>query len=112
MNKLLVGSVVRAAIIGVLALTALKSVVPLHAEDKTTDIALPQQLGKDLIGTWKLEGKPGEAGQAPEAGARLKFFTGRHWCITQADPKTGATIFHHGGTYVVKGTEYSETIEY
>ena len=35
-----------------------------------------------------------------------------NWTITQADPKTGMTIFHHGGTYALKGNEYLETVEY
>ena len=113
MNKsLLMDSVVRAALIGMLALAAHISVLPLFGDDKTPEAASPSQLGKDLIGTWVLAAKPGEAAEVPGAGTRLKFFMGRHWCITQADPKTGATIFHHGGTYVLNGTEYSETIEY
>ncbi len=32
--------------------------------------------------------------------------------MTQADPKTGVTIYHHGGTYKLKGNEYFETVEY
>ncbi|MGD0261857.1 MAG: hypothetical protein ABSD29_18975 [Verrucomicrobiota bacterium] len=69
-------------------------------------------LAKDLIGTWILVGKPGEFGQAPAAGGRLKFWTGTHWCITQADPKNGVVIFHHGGTYTLKGDNYLETVEF
>ncbi len=67
---------------------------------------------KDLIGTWVLAGKPGEVSETPASGGRLKFITGTHWAITQADPKTGVTIFHHGGTYALKGSEYLETAEY
>jgi hypothetical protein len=102
----------RAATFGLLALTLAGAVVVLRAEDKTTAAAASSQLAKDLIGTWVLVGKPGEVGEAPAAGGRLKFFTGRHWTITQADPKTGVTIFHHGGTYALKGNEYHETVEY
>jgi len=69
------------------------------------------QVGKDLIGTWILVGKPGEVGEAPAVGGRLKSITGTHWSVTQADPETGATIFHHGGTYALKGNEYAETVE-
>ena len=72
----------------------------------------PSPLAKDLIGTWILVGEPGHVSEAPAAGGSLKFFTGRHWTITQADPKTGVTIFHHGGTYALKGNEYLETVEY
>jgi hypothetical protein len=102
--------ILRAAAFGLLALTLATTVIVLRAQDKTA--ASPSQLAKDLIGTWVLVGKPGEVGEAPATGGRLKFCTGRHWTITQADPKTGATIFHHGGTYALKGNEFLETVEY
>jgi len=70
------------------------------------------QLGKDLIGTWILVGKPGEIGEAPAAGGRLKSLTDTHWSLTQANPRTGVTIFHHGGTWALKGDEYFETVDY
>jgi hypothetical protein len=50
--------------------------------------------------------------EAPAAGGRLKFLTGRHWTVTQADPMTGVVVFHHGGTYALRGNEYRETVEY
>ena len=102
----------RAAVIGLLALAPPAAFVALHAADKTPDAATPSQLAKDLIGTWILVGKPGEVAEVPAAGGRLKFLTGRHWVVTQADPNTGETIIHHGGTYVLKGNEYLETVEY
>ena len=70
------------------------------------------QLAQDLVGTWVLVGKPGAVGEVPATGGRLKFFTGNHWCITQADPTNGVTIYHHGGTYTVNGDQYAETVEY
>ena len=103
--------IIRAVVICLLTLTPPAAFVVLHAADKPT-AAPPSQLGKDLIGTWILVGKPGEVGEAPAAGGRLKFFTGRHWTITQADPKTGVTIYHHGGTYTLNGSEYVESVEY
>jgi len=72
----------------------------------------PSQLAQDMIGTWILVGKPGAVVEAPTTGGRLKFFTGRHWCISQADPTNGVTIFHHGGTYTLSGDQYAETVEY
>jgi hypothetical protein len=104
--------IVRAAVIGLLALTLPAAWLVLHAADKATPAAAPLQLAKALIGTWILAGEPGKVGEVPEAGGRLKFFTGRHWAITQADPQTGVTLFHHGGTYTLKGNEYLETVEY
>ena len=99
----------RAAIIGLLTLAPSTAFVALHAADQSPG---PSQLAKELIGTWILVGKPGKVAEAPAAGGRLKFLTGRHWVVTQADPNTGETIFHHGGTYVLKGNEYLETVEY
>src|SRR5262249_30012878 len=70
------------------------------------------RLAKELVGTWVLVGTPDNVGEPPESGGRLKFRTGRHWCITQADPKTGKVMFHHGGTYTLDGDTYTETVEY
>jgi len=70
------------------------------------------QLGKDLIGTWVWAGTPGEVGEAPAAGGRRKVVTENKWSLTQTDAKTGATNFHHGGTWALKGDEYAETVEY
>jgi hypothetical protein len=111
-NSTITRKIIRAAVLGLLALTLPTALVILHAGDKTTAAAAPSQLAKDLIGTWILVGEPGKAGEPPAAGGRLKFLTGRHWTITQADPATGVTIFHHGGTYTLKGNEYLETVQY
>ena len=59
-----------------------------------------------------LVGTPDKIGEPPAAGGRFKFRTGKHWCITEADPRTGQVIFHHGGTYMLDGDTYTETIEY
>lgn len=70
------------------------------------------KLAKDLVGTWELAGMPGEEKEPPAKGGRLKFFGAKNWTITQADPDTGAVVFHHGGTFTLDGNKYSETIEY
>jgi hypothetical protein len=70
------------------------------------------KLAKDLVGTWALAGTPGEEKEPPAKGGRLKFFGAKNWTITQADPDTGAVVFHHGGTFTLDGNKYSETIEY
>ena len=69
-------------------------------------------LARSLLGTWVYVGEPGHAGETPSAGGRLKFISERHWTNTQADPNTGLTIYHHGGTYTLQGNEYVETVEY
>jgi hypothetical protein len=70
------------------------------------------KLAKELVGTWVLVGTPDNVGEPPKSGGRLKFRTGRHWAITQADAKTGKVMFHHGGTYTLDGDTYTETVEY
>jgi beta-lactamase regulating signal transducer with metallopeptidase domain len=72
----------------------------------------PSQLGRDMIGTWVLIGKPGQTGKAPASGGRYKFFTGSRWCITQADPDNHVVIFNHGGDYWFDGNEYVEAVDY
>jgi len=83
------------------------AVLPVGADDPAPKKrAEPAELAKQMVGTWALDGGPG--GQSP----RLKFFTGRHWAITEADPKTGKVVWHHGGTYTLVGDAYTETVEY
>jgi hypothetical protein len=96
----------------VLALLIPASVVLLRGEEKSVDSSSASPLAKQLIGTWVLVGTPGQVGETPAAGGRLKFITGRHWTVTEADPKTGLTLFHHGGTYKLSGNEYQEKVEY
>ena len=104
-------NILRVAIISLLALV-LSAATNLQAQDKSTAAKEQSTLAKNLLGTWILVGEPGKVGEPPASGGRLKFLTGRHWTITQADPKTGVTIFHHGGTYTLNGDEYVETVEY
>src|SRR4051812_46987824 len=86
----------------------------LRADDKKgpDGEAKPSALARDMVGTWVLAGTPDMPEEPPRSGGRLKFFTGKHWCITEADPDTGKVIFHHGGTYTLDGDTMAETIEY
>ena len=103
-----------ALLLGAVALAIPPGLVfSLRAEEQPTRVPKePTKLAKDLIGTWVLVGTPDKIGEAPKSGARLKFFTGRHWVVTQAEPETGKTVFHHGGVYTLDGDNYAETIEY
>jgi len=69
-------------------------------------------LAEKLAGVWVLAGTPDKTIDPPSSGGRLKFIAGGHWAVTQADPKSGNVIFHHGGTYVTDGDTYSETVDY
>jgi hypothetical protein len=84
----------------------------LRADAQSSRGAKPAGLAKDLLGTWVLVGTPDKVGETPKSGGRLKFLTGKHWVITQANPDTGKVIFHHGGTYTIDGDNYEETVEY
>ena len=42
---------------------------------------------------------------------RLKFFTGKHWTVTNAD-ESGKVVYHLGGTYTLDGEEYAESVKY
>jgi len=112
--------IIRAAIFCLLALAIPSALFVLRAADKPAPgadkpapaAASAPQLAKDMMGTWVLVGKPGKVAEPPAAGGRLKFRTGHHWTMTQANPDTGLTIMHDGGTYTLEGDKYVETIEY
>ena len=70
------------------------------------------QPANKLLGTWVLVGAPGSVGEAPAVGGRLKALTDGHWSLTQADPVSGATVFHHGGTWTLRDDVYAETVDY
>ena len=107
-------SVPIALLFGALALVVPTGMVfSLRADDRpSAGPKEPTKLAKDLIGTWILVGTPDNIGEAPKSGGRLKFFTGRRWVVTEAEPETGKVVFHHGGTYTLDGDNYAETIEY
>jgi hypothetical protein len=92
------------------AFITIASVSELRAQEETPKPeAEPSKLAADLIGAWTLVGTPDSEEQTPSK--RLKFFTGKHWLVTEADDEGKVTI-HHGGTYTLDGDEYAETIEY
>ena len=70
------------------------------------------QLAKDLIGTWAYAGTPDDVKEPPEGGGHYKYFTGKHFCVTKADPETGKVEYHHGGTYTLDGDNLEETVKY
>ena len=103
--------ILRVGAFGLLALT-IPTPTRLLAQDKPATALEKSPLTKSLIGTWILVGTPDKIGDAPSAGGRLKFLTGQNWNITQADPKTGVTLYPHGGTYTLTGDQYAETVAY
>ena len=70
-------------------------------------------LARELIGAWILAGTPGKSVEPMEKGITLKFFGGRHWASTKANPEMmGEVVYHRGGTYKLDGDQYTETVEY
>jgi hypothetical protein len=102
-----------AVVFGAVASVILSGIVlTLRADEQSSRGAKPTGLAKELMGTWILVGTPDKIGEVPKSGGRLKFITGKHWTVTQADPDTGKVIFHHGGTYTLDGDKYVETVDY
>ena len=81
----------------------------LRADDEAAKQEKTSTVSSDLVGTWKLVGAWNVSD--PQMNRRLKFFTGKHWNITQAN-KDGTVLFHHGGTYTIDGDVLSSTVEY
>ena len=102
--------IARAAAITLLAAAAPTNAQTWRAESPAT---VSTAVSADaLIGAWVMVGTPDKVAEAPASGGRMKFFTGKSFCVTQAEPKTGVVIYHHGGTYSVNGDEYVEMIKY
>jgi hypothetical protein len=109
MNKSAVtNKVVQAATMGMLAL-ATPAVTQIVRADDSPAVSAPD---RSLTGAWVLVGTPDHVGKAPSSGGRLAIISGSHWCITQADAKSGIVLFHHGGTYTLNGDAYQQTVEF
>jgi hypothetical protein len=110
MKRNVIRNLIAQAAVGLLALAG--TAIAARAADYAVGGSGSPQIGNDLIGAWVLVGTPGKVNEAPAAGGRYKFFTGKFSCISQADPKTGVVMFHHGGPYHVEGSDYFETVQY
>lgn len=91
---------------GGLALPGTQEAIVVAAE------ATEAPLAERLQGTWILVGTPDKVGEVPKSGGRLKFYTGKCWCITQPDAETGIVKFHHGGTYTLDGNRMKSVVDY
>ncbi len=78
----------------------------LLASGDTTD-----SLEARMMGTWVLA-ESTTPGNPSGIGIRRKIFSTGHWEMIQKDPKTGAVIFHHGGTYRLNGDILEQTVEF
>src|SRR3954447_8497103 len=89
----------------IVALLLLSSIVVTSPAASDSAQSLPREdVGSQLIGTWTFVENIEHNQVAPGKG-RLMFYTGKHWLITQADLRTHEVVFHHGGTYTLRGDE-------
>jgi hypothetical protein len=78
----------------------------LLAPSATTDT-----LEARLMGTWVLA-EATTPGTPSGIGIRQKIFSSGRWEMIQKDPKTGAVVFHHGGTYRLDGDILEQKVEF
>lgn len=61
-------------------------------------------------GVWHFVRNVGEVATSPDK--KIKLILDKHWMFSQFDPATNITLYHHGGTYLLDGNSYAETINY
>jgi len=103
--------IMRITVFVLLALTLPMGCKTAKVEERQPVVPASEQLAKDMVGTWVHVGRPGNVREAPPEGGRLKFRTGKHWTLVQADA-SGLVIEQFGGTYTLNGNEYVETQQY
>lgn len=110
-NSSITNQLARSLAAGLLAFAAPATSTVAHAADNPAS-ATVQETADDLTGAWIMVGTPGHVGKVPSAGGRIKLFTGKYWCITQAEPKSGVVLFHHGGTYTINGNSLHANLDF
>ena len=90
------------------ALTAGSTNISASFEGRTATLAV--QITNPLVGQWVLTASA-NPGNPSGIGTRRKTFTEDTWVVQQT-AATGSVVFRHGGRYTLRGTEYSETVEF
>jgi hypothetical protein len=91
------------------AWTAGSTTISASFDGRTANHAV--QITNPLIGQWVLSAAS-NPGSPSGIGTRTKALTQTDWVVEQRHPATGAIIFRHGGRYTIRGTEYSETVDF
>jgi len=68
------------------------------------------QVTNPLVGQWVLTASS-NPGNPSGINTRIKTFTENEWQIQQTTA-AGAVVFRHGGHYTLRGTTYTETVEF
>lgn len=71
---------------------------------------LDVQVVNPLVGQWVLTASA-NPGNPSGINTRIKTFTENEWHIEQANA-SGAIVFRHGGRYTIRGTAYTETVDF
>jgi hypothetical protein len=71
---------------------------------------LDVQVTNPLVGRWVLTSSA-SPGNPSGINTRVKTFSENEWLIEQSTA-SGAIVFRHGGHYTLRGTAYSETVEF
>ena len=90
------------------ALTAGSTNISASFEGRSATLGV--QITNPLVGQWVLRAST-NPGNPSGIGTRTKTFTENTWVVQQTTA-TGTVVFRHGGRYTLRGTEYSETVEF
>jgi hypothetical protein len=93
-----------------LAVAGLAAITVLRADDTDKD----QPLRAKLVGTWKMASAKfgGQVSDLPEKAVTYKHVTPAGFMWESHEKDTGKVFRAAGGTYTLKGDNYTETIEY
>lgn len=81
---------------------------PVNRTDGKAAVSAGEMNG--VNGVWRFVRNVGDPTVSPEK--KTKIILDKRWMFSQFDPATNITLYHHGGTYLLDGNTYAETIEY
>lgn len=90
------------------ALTTGSTTVSASAGGRTA--SLDVQVSNPLVGRWVLTASA-SPGNPSGINTRTKSFTESEWLVEQRTA-AGVIVFRHGGHYTLRGTAYTETVEF
>jgi uncharacterized protein (DUF2147 family) len=91
------------------ALSACSTTKPTQNRSQLNQLTPTAQTATGINGVWTFVKNVGAPASADK---KIKIILDKHWMFSQLDPTNNITLFHHGGTYLLDGNSYAETIEY
>jgi hypothetical protein len=92
--------------LGVAMAVSLVGCVSQTAPSETSGV----EVTNPLVGRWVLTASA-NPGNPSGINTRIKTFTEDEWLVEQTTAG-GAVVFRHGGHYTLRGTAYTETVEF